>query len=829
MRRYVILSRQSMPGSSLLAIVAFAAAVVPAHLRAQPSTASAVARIGVIRGRLADSASGAPIAIGSVTVRRTTDTAVVAVAHPQADGAFRIDGLAPGSYALNIRVLGFAPLRRGGVAITAASPSVDVGTLKLSTVATKLEGENVVAEREETVVAPDRTSYSTKNMTAAAGGTAVDILKNIPLVEVDASNKVSLRGNDGVIIQINGRPSPLKGDQLAAFLAQLPASAVKTVEVATNPSAKDDPEGNAGIINIVLNQEAELGLSGGVSVGTSTTGMVNLNGNIGQQKGKLTVYFSSGLYRDRRGMTGTISRENLLIPTPAFIETSISGKQRPFSGQGNFRAEYRFSDISSLTLDSYGWGGQYGGDNASFFSDLNASHEVIGLFNQYTSNLQTNNGGEADLTFRRQGKPTEPLLTAEIDAWSWGSTGNTEISGDLLQADASMMSASPDERDHTLQHGEGIFNKLDYSHPVSATTKLETGYKAVVRRTRNDFNAALLDAPSGSFVDQPARANAFAFDEGIAGAYALLSRSFGKFQLQGGTRIEEATQRFTLQPLNQDYDHNYSTLYPSSVLSYNFNEMRTAKLSYSRRVERPNPWRLSPIEYRQDARSVFRGNPNLTAEYTDAVEASLQDAHSWGSAGVTTYVRHTAHAVRNIQFVDSTGMSVSTFDNVASTKTIGTDLNLNVHGGPVTLNASGSAYHYSSDASNLSPALSASDIVWSTRLNSTYKMSPKFDGQAFVNYRAPYRTEGGSQLANVNMNFSLRYKPWGSQGGAVSLRMSDPFGLSKYGYRTANGTVVEFAQRYFQQRALFLSVSRNFGQELKLKPKENSEGASTGP
>src|SRR5205085_11677415 len=134
--------------------------------------------------------------------------------------------LAPGSYALSIRVLGFAPLRRAGVAITVASPSVDVGTLKLSTVATTLEGEHVVAEREETVVAPDRTSYSTKNMTAAAGGTAVDILRNIPQVEVDGSNKVSLRGNGNVVIQINGRSTPLKGDQLSQFLSQMPSHVV---------------------------------------------------------------------------------------------------------------------------------------------------------------------------------------------------------------------------------------------------------------------------------------------------------------------------------------------------------------------------------------------------------------------------------------------------------------------------------------------------------------------------------------------------------------------------------------------------------------------------
>jgi hypothetical protein len=230
------------------------------------------------------------------------------------------------------------------------------------------------------------------------------------------------------------------------------------------------------------------------------------------------------------------------------------------------------------------------------------------------------------------------------------------------------------------------------------------------------------------------------------------------------------------------------------------------------------------VEYHQDARTVFHGNPNLAAEYTDAFEASLQEARGWGSAQVTTYMRHTAHAVRNIQFVDSAGISVSTFDNVASTTTVGTDLNLNAHGGPITVGAGGSAYRYSSDASNLSGNLSAHDIVWSSRLNTTYKVSPQLDAQAFGNYRAPYRTEGGSQLANVNMNFSLRYKPWGEQGGAVALRVSDPFALAKSGYHTASGSVVEFSQRYFQQRVLYLSVTRNFGQELKLRPKENSEG-----
>ena len=231
-------------------------------------------------------------------------------------------------------------------------PLVDVGALILTTVVTTIEGQEVTAEREETVLAPDRNSYSTKNMTVASGGTAIDVLRNIPLVEVDGSNKVSLRNNENVIVQINGRATPLKGEQLGTFLSQLPARTVKSVEVATNPSAKNDPEGTAGIINIVLNQDAELGLSGGLSAGTSSTGQLwNTSGNIGMQSGPLTLFLSGNLYRDQRPMSGTISRANFGVPVPAFVETNVDGTQNSRAMGSTLRSEYRLSTRNTLSFD----------------------------------------------------------------------------------------------------------------------------------------------------------------------------------------------------------------------------------------------------------------------------------------------------------------------------------------------------------------------------------------------------------------------------------------------------------------------------------------------
>ena len=789
-----------------------------------------LAAAGEIHGRLVDSVTGHGIGAGSIAVRRAGDSTFLSGALPKEDGSFRVDGLRPGHYSLRIRAIGFAPVIRNDVAITADNPVVDLGAIGLNAVAAKLDATQTVAEREEVVLAPDRTSYSVKNLPAASGGTAIDVLRNIPLVEVDGSNNVSLRGNANVVVQINGRSTPLKGDQLGAFLAQLPAGTVKNVEVATNPSAKDDPEGTAGIINIVLNQEAQLGLSGGVTAGTASTGMVNASGNVGKQQGKLTLFASGSIYHDQRSTSGIISRTNLVVPVPAFTQTNLAGRQSPISGGGTLRSEYRFTPRNTLSFDSFLYGGRFGGDQSSDYTDLDASHAVVGLFDQATSQTSKNLSQDFDLTFRRMGEKNQPLFSTELEYSNTDAHNDINLSGKVLQSDASTPSSIPTEHDRTVGRYPYLNWKADYTGQFGPTTKLELGVKGTRRTTTNDFDAAYLDSATHTFASDPVRRTAFDYHEDIGAGYALLSNKVGNFQTQEGLRLEDAATYFDLTTVGQQYDRRYASAYPSAIVSYNFTPVRSARISYSRRVSRPNPYQLSPIEFHQDTRNVFRGNPGLRAEYTNAIEAGYQESRSWGTIQISPYIRSTDHAVRNIQFVDSTGVSVSTFDNVASTLTIGSDLNINAHKGPLQLGGGGSMYHYSSDASNLSGNLSASAMVWSARTNATWKFSPKADAQLFAFYRAPFATEGGSQIASVSMNMAGRYKVWGEQGN-ISLRVSDPFKLQKFGYRTANGSVVEYSERFFGTRAVFLTITRNFGQAVKLQPKQQDPDAQaqTGP
>lgn len=779
---------------------------------------------GQIRGRLVADGTSQPITSGSIAVRRDGDTTFTSGTAPDTDGTFHIEGLRFGRYTIRIRALGYTPLTRPAIVLSADHPIAELGMLTLATVATELAAQQVTAERADVVLAPDRNIYSTKNMTAATGGTAIDLLRNVPSVEVDASNNVSLRGNQNVVVQINGRPSPLKGDQLGNFLAQLPASMVKNVEVSTNPSAKNDPEGTAGIINIVLNQDADLGLSGGLTMGTGSTGQANFSGNIGRQSGPLTLFLSYGVFYNHQQSNGYTDQTNLTIPVPVFVHSEIDGSSQPLWQNGTFRSEYRLTKQNALSFDAMVSGGHFGGTTSSYFSDLDASGQTIGLFNEFTSNHSNGINEDYDLAFRHDGGPKARTFSTELRMTQGNQNSENNMFGVVRQGDPSTgASVLPAEHDRTTSGVPSWNLQSDYAQPLGSHGKLETGFKEILRRSSDDFTAAYLDSASGQYVVDPARTTAFDYREQIGAGYALLSQQAGKVQAQEGLRLEEAVTQFVLPdsaPSGVRYDNRYASAFPSGVLSYNFTPMRQLKLSYSRRISRPNPFQLSPVEYHQDARNVFRGNPTLRPEYTDALELGFVETRPWGTLQLTPYVRHTAHAVRFIRTVDTSGVTLGTFDNVASTLQTGTDLNLTYRRGPLTVFSGGSVYHYQSDAGNLSAGnFSTRTGVWSARLNTTWKLTSALDASFSGNYRSAMATEGGSVTAFVFSNVALRYKLWHDKG-SLTLRYTDPFGLMNWGSVTSNPEVVQETVRNFGVRGVFITFSRNFGQQLKLRPKQ---------
>jgi outer membrane receptor protein involved in Fe transport len=824
----------------MLAVV-LAAASLSIAARAQnvpPRTAGAPGATparagGRITGVVQAAGTNQPIPGASVAVRSAADAALVGGGFAAADGGFRIDGLPIGRYVVRIRVMGFAPVVKNDVEVTAAVAAVELGRIELTPLVAVLSDVAVTAERADVVVAPDRTSYTVKDMPAASGGSAVDVLRNIPSVEVDGDNKVSLRGNENVVVQINGRLSPMRGEALGNFLAQLPANLVASIEVVPNPSAKNDPEGMAGILNIVLKENTDLGTSGGFTVGGATTGQANASGNLGYQRGALTLFGNLGFMRESRNIMGFTDRAGLQAGLQPYLEADILGANKGISHTLTASADYQLGKRDGLSSNLVVSDRNPTRTNDNLYNALDAD---LGVTSRYLrSKLMTGDELSIDWALRYKhatARPGDGLVT-ELRLNRGHDTDDVRLTDQALSITSGVPTGLPalesnvtDER--TMQWAF----QSDFTRSFATRTKLETGYKGTLRRLDNDFAVATSSDGGITYGPDLSRSNAFLYDEQVHAAYGVLSQALGPFDLQAGVRAERVTTGFDLANTGEHFDKDYTSLYPSAIAAYNVSEARQLKASYSKRVTRPDTRQLNPFGWQEDALNRFQGNPALSPEYTHAFELGFQQMFAHGTVQVTPFARHTANAIRFIRTIDDAGVAITTFRNVATSDSYGADVNGSVRLGPVTGFGGVSLFQQVTDGSNLSTDASNNAFGYAARANATVKVSPTLDVQGFVMYRSPMNAELGRVRAQTMANLALRQKVLGDQG-SVTLRVMDPFNTMGMGFVTNDGRFYQTSQRRFGARAVFLGFSWNFGQQPRIErtrgEPEGAGGASDEP
>lgn len=776
---------------------------------------------GRVTGVVLHAQNGQPLAGASVAIRGASDSALVGGGFANAEGAFRIDGLRAGLYTVRVRLIGYAPIVKAGVRVVPGGAPADVGRIELVPVAAELSAIAVTAERNDVVVAPDRTSYAVKDMPAASGGNAIEVLRHVPAIEVDGDNRVSLRGNESVVVQINGRTSPMRGEQLGNFLAQLPATMVARVEVVPNPSARNDPEGMAGIINIVLKENTDLGISGGANVGGGSTGQVNVSGNLGYQRGALTLFGNYGFMRDERTVTGFTDRaahEEGLLP---YLEGDVLGYNRPLSHSLNATADYRLGArdaVSSSLIVSRRSGER---DQRNTYRELDADRVVTARYLRGNVTEDAQLMADWALTYRRTTARAGDGLTAELRANRFGGDAHVLLRSQALETGSGLPAGLPSlETNLTDEAQRTVFAQADWTRTVAARTKLETGYKATFRDMTNAFDVATSSDGGATYEADATRTNAFAYDERVHAVYGVLSQGLGAFDLQAGLRVEQANTRFDLETTGERYDSDYRSYYPSAIAAWNVDATRQLRASYSKRVRRPDTRQLNPFGFREDALNQFAGNPMLQPEYTHAYELGYQQSFAKGSLQLTPFARHTVNAVRMLRSVDDAGVLTTTFANVATSDSYGTDVNGSLRLGRVSGFGGVSLFQQVTDGSNLSTAVSSRALGWSARANATVKLTPLLDLQGFVMYRAPMTTEQGRMAAWSMTNLALRQKLRGDQT-SVTLRLMDPFNTMGFGSATDDGRYYQTSERRFGARGAFLSFSHAFGRPPRIsRPRE---------
>ncbi|HYW09141.1 MAG TPA: TonB-dependent receptor [Longimicrobium sp.] len=804
-------------------------AQVTTPARGNRPEAGAAQAAGGITGVVVGGDDGAPIRSASAEVRSAADSSLVTGALTGADGAFRIQGLRPGRYYLRVSALGRSPTTRAGITISAAAPRANVGQIRLAAAALQLEGLTATAERREAALAPDRNSYSLRDMPATTGGNTVDALRNVPAVEVDVDGKVSLRGNENVVVQINGRPSPLRGEQLGNYLAQLPANMVDRVEVIPNPSARYDPEGMAGILNIVLRQNTDLGSSGGLTVGGGTTGQVNVSGNAGYQKGPLTLYSNYGFQRDRRSSNGFTYRENRYLTPFTSVSQDNEGEQLPISHTLNSSAEYRLGSRDVLSSNVVLSTRSSERDNVNLYRIRDAGGNLIGRYDRLTDGSEGETNLDAVVAFRRTFQPRRHEFSTEVRFNRGDEDERGLFTEQPLALDGNVTGAPAErERTRTDELSRNFTLQADYTRPLGGGVRLETGYKGTLRQIDSEFAASVFQPAAGDYVDDASRSNAFAYDEQVHALYGVVGGSMGKVDLQGGLRVEQASNTFDLATTRESFDNNYRSLFPSALAAYNLDDSRQVKASYSRRIERPRTWLLNPFTSFDDPLNLFSGNPRLQPEYTDAYELGFQQSGERGTFQVTPFYRHTTNAVRRITtLVDS--VSTTQPRNVATSDSYGADLNASVRLGRVTGFGGVSAYRQVTDGSNLGSDVASDAIGWSARVNSSVRVTPRLDAQAFFMYRAPMRTEQGRVSSRSMVNLALRQKLMGDRA-SLSLRVVDPFNTMGFGSRTDDERFYLETERDFGARGVFATFSMTFGRPPRVQQprQEQPDGEEPG-
>ena len=786
---------------------------------------------GEIHGRLVTAVGAAPVVQATVDVTAPASVVVLARVASGPDGAFRVPALKLGRYRVRIRAIGYTPREFPSVLLSDASPRADLGRVALVAVPTELSSVVVKAEKQDVMLAPDRNTYAVKDMPATRGGSALDVLRNVPAVDVDIDNVVSLRGNTGVIIQINGRPSPLTAAQLGNYLAQLPADMIEKIEVIPNPSARDTPEGVAGIINIVLRKEVDAGTSGGMTISGSTRGRADLGGRIGYQHGRLTAYGSYGLFRDSRPRDEAIFRDNTYQSPITYLDETgfrtMDWRGQTITGSMTY-ALTAHDELTLVTLVTTRFEHEVTGYT---YRDLNAARALAAMSDRLTDNNNDRYNLDGTLSWRHSFADSKAhKLSVEAHGFGAREAGPLTVDARMLSLTGMPVGATAREQQYLLEQPDERTLKLDYVKPLTQTLRLESGYRGSMQQWHNTFDTSVLDTLQNVFRPDSTLISNFTFNQTVNAGYGMLSAQAGKFLLQGGVRVEHAATQFHLATRNTTYDNSYNSVFPSGLVAYNLDDAYQVKVSYSTRIRRPNDGgQLDPTLQYIDPLNVSRGNPYLKPEYIRALELGLQRSKEHLTVQVTPFYRHTVDAVRAIRTIDSAGVTTRTFANVATSDAYGTDVTLAARGGRVSGFAGASAFRQVSNAANLDPSLSSKTFGWTARTNASFRATKTSDLQALLFYMAPMTVEQGRNASRTMFSLAARQKLRGGQT-SVTLRVIDPFNTSREYSTTIDPRFTLVTDRRRPIRGLLLNVDWNFGRNRKeSREPEPEQGNGTAP
>lgn len=749
-----------------------------------------------INGRVVDANSEEPIDYATVMVLDRESKELITGITTENLGKFSVKTSSLDIY-LEISFLGYETLTVEDLGFN--NGVANLGAIKLGLNAKQLDEVVVRAEKSSTEFRLDKRVFNVGQDLSSAGASALEVLNNVPSVNVNIEGEVALRGSSGVQILINGKPSILTNEQGNA-LGTITADMIETVEVITNPSAKYEAEGTAGIINIVLKKNEKKGLNGSFSLNTGYPQNHSLGFSLNKRTEKLNLFTQIGAgYRVMPSDVRNVNK-NLLS------NTTISSEGTEFRNENFYNvilgADYYFNPRNVLTVSgSFAYEIE---DQPSdrIFELIDDSGSLLREWRREEVTSAYNPKYQYEVQYKRDFKDNKDhqLLFSAIGNY-FGKTQSSEFTNTTL------FGVGENELQNTrtaFNEGKYTFN-LDYIKPFSNKLTLEAGAQYLVNDVSNDFEVS--NNVGGEWIVNPGLTNIFDYNQKVLGLYSTGAYEGKKWGVKVGLRAENTDLTTILRNTDEVNDFNFTNLFPTLHSSYKVSERVSLQAGYSRRIFRPRLWDLNPFFNIRNNFSIRTGNPNLLPEFSDSYEVGSIYILERASLNLTAYYRYTTDVVERFSTIEDNVTTVRPF-NIGSRKSTGVEFNFKFEATKsVTLNGDFNYFTFVREGQYQDVDFDFQADQWSSKLTSKFKINKSFDLEVTGQYQSREQTVQAIISDNLFADLGLRYQIL--KGKAVfSLSVRDVFASR---IRESFTDQASFTSYNFGQRGRFVTLGFSYG------------------
>ena len=774
-----------------------------------------------IQGRIIDAGTQQPLEFVTVSIYNPATSKNLAGALTNQDGVFNIASVANGTYELRISFVGYSPFNKE---FNVNGSDVRFGNIPLTEDSKMLKEVQVVGQGSQMRFDIDKKVFSVDQNIAAAGGSATDVLQNIPSVDVDNDGNISLRNNASVEVWINGKPSGLTADNRAQVLQQMPAENIESIEVMTNPSAKFNPEGTAGIINLVMKKNRKAGYYGSLSAGaTLQNGKPgsNAGASINYNVGKFDVFANLGYRRMVGNGWGLTERTNYNNGDSTLLNQNSKTEFK--MGGVFFRAgvDYHLDSKNTIGINGFGHNGMpdmY--SNTDYLLTRKATNAKLRDYSRENNASDQHKGYNVNLYHRIDFDKKGSNLMTNLSYSEHGNLGNQRYT----QLDRLAAANNQDITQIADGNSNTIELKTDYTKKFTDNNRLELGWSSIW----NDRLSNASGTDNFNNKDIPEYYNVFDYAEQIHAGYATYGTRIDNFSVQAGVRGEyfrkDITSTSSRESIKLD-PQSYFKVYPSVYLSYSLPNNNEVQLNYTRRVDRPRGRMVNSFRDYSDSTNISYGNPLLMPEMTSAFE--LNYIKNWDNHTLSSsiYYRLNNDDIERVSFLRN-GVMESTFMNLTKEHDMGVELVAkNRLFKILNLTSSLNFYYNKLDASvytnELYPEVRVvlpahENFSWDGRVIANLMLSPTFSGQVTGQYRSERLTPQGKQLDSYSMDLGLR-KSFFEKKFSVNFNVRDLFDSRKFRSVTSGEGFYQYSENKRMGRMFGLTLTYNFG-NTKPKP-----------